>query len=277
MAKWLWSHSPPSHVDPCFAGIPASANTGYTHRIIPCAGGLGEILGCANWPIEGISETVNDINREVTDFWDTMRVPILFDSFLRQVQATAFSEETFNFAQQVLASNTNAPSYRAWAFYVIQRMGQQGRQGQPSFATPTTRLRRGMNENVSAWLSSVDMLPEIHARLRRVEVRCMDAIECIKLYDHPRAFFYIDPPYLDETRQGIGEYLYDESSEAWHYKLLGTLIEIQGKFMLSGYYSDLYARYSRKYHWRTVSTQRTKSSSRQETKPTATEYIWMNY
>jgi DNA adenine methylase len=271
MAKWLYSLSPAPHTQP------GSEHTGYTHRIIPCAGGLGELLGYTGWPVEGISETVNDINGDVSNFWEVIADPIWFAEFAERAALLPFSETAYLNAS-VLTSSTGSVD-RALGFYILQRMGQAGTQGQPQYATPTSRLRGGMNENVSALLGSVALLPEIHARLIRVEVRNCDAIELIQQYDRivgSRAFYYIDPPYLDETRVSTGEYA-AETDANWHVDLLNTLAQIEGKFMLSGYYNDLYAIAAERFGWRVAAHVYDKQSSRAATKPQATEYVWTNY
>jgi len=55
----------------------------------------------------------------------------------------------------------------------------------------------------------VDGLPEVHGRLRRVEVWNRPAIEAIQRLDDPGLLVYADPPYMHETRatkQEYGEY-----------------------------------------------------------------------
>ena len=62
------------------------------------------------------------------------------------------------------------PVADALAFFVDCR---QSRSGLMKGFTPVTRsrTRREMNGNVSEWLSAVDGLPDVHARLRRVSSR----------------------------------------------------------------------------------------------------------
>ena len=46
--------------------------------------------------------------------------------------------------------------------------------------------------------------------------------------------FYLDPPYLHETRATTGEYEY-EMTISQHADLLDALVAIKGWFLLSGY------------------------------------------
>lgn len=171
LANWLHSLAPPSiHDDPA---------SGYTHRNIACAGGLGEFW---NWlPVEGISETVNDLDHELSNFWHVLSQPIWFDNFKRLVEATPFSQTCFENESHSSAAGRHknaSPIQRAVNFFLRYRLSRQGL-GR-DYATPTTRTRRGMNENVSAWLSAVDGLTGCHERLRRVEIRNLDAIKFIE-------------------------------------------------------------------------------------------------
>lgn len=133
-----------------------------------------------------------------------------------------------------------------------------------------------MNENVSAWLSAVDGLPEAHERLRRVEIRNMDAVDFIKKYDHEKALFYLDPPYLHETRVTTKDYEH-EMTEDDHNNLLSRLAVTNGKFILSGYRSHLYDLWAASNGFRRVEKQIDNKASGKKTKEKKTECLWMNY
>lgn len=266
LASWLHSLAPPSCVDD-----PAN---GYTHRNIVFAGGLGEFW---NWqPIDGISETVNDCNSGLTNFYEVLGDCLLADAFIRELQMTPLSQGVWERSLNETLSATDPSIGAAKAFFLKYRQSRQGLG--KDYTTPTTRTRRGMNEQVSAWLSAVDGLPECHERLRRVEIRNLDCIDFIQKYDHPRALFYCDPPYLHETRATTGEYEHEMTAEQ-HEHLLNTLAMIQGKFMLSGYHSQLYDQWQVcasngfRCHERTIDN---KASSK-KTKDKRIECVWCNY
>ena len=269
MASWIHSLAPPSCID--------DPERGYTHRNIVYAGGMAEFW---NWlPVEGISETVNDLNRNIANFYAVLRSRQLFAEFQQLVEATPFSDDHFSVPlvsdKETPAELLNYTACRAWAFFVRYRQSRQGLG--KDYATPTTRTRRGMNENVSAWLTAVDGLPECHERLRRVEVRNMDAIKFIEQYDHPRALFYLDPPYLHATRSTTGEYGEFEMTPEQHGELLRTLEDCRGKFMLSGYHSELYDGWARE-NWLNCHERETDNkASSAKTKEKRVECIWTNY
>src|SRR4029077_18273420 len=102
-----------------------------------------------------------------------------------------------------------------------------------------TRTRRGMNEQASAWITAVDGLPAVHERLRRVVILNKPAADVIRAEDSPGTLFYCDPPYLKETRTAPDVYAHEMTAEQ-HGELLARLARIKGKFLLSGYRSEMY-------------------------------------
>lgn len=267
LANWLHSLAPPSVIDD-----PAG---GYTHRNIVFAGGLGEFW---NWePIEGISEAVNDANSYLAAFWKVLACPEMFEDFKRLVDALPLCQEFWEDAAREMAECMPKDDMlmAAFTFFVRYRMSRQGLG--KDYTTPTTRTRRGMNEQVSAWLSAVEGLPECHARLRRVEIRNLDCPEFIDAYDHPRALFYCDPPYMHGTRSSVGEYRQHEMTETQHIALLECLAAIEGKFMLSGYPSQLYTEFADSHGWTCHEKEIDNKASSAKVKKMKIECCWTNY
>jgi DNA adenine methylase len=245
LAKWIHSLAP----------------VGYTHRNIVFGGGLGEFW---NWPHEGISEAVNDAYSQLTNFWRTLQDEQLFVNFCREVEAMPFSQAEWE------ESDPSTPV----GFFVHFRQSRQGLG--KDYATPTRRTRRGMNEQVSAWQTAVDGLPDCCQRLRRVEIRNRHFRDFIKTYDHPKALFYCDPPYVHSTRStGGGEYSH-EITEADHAELLDILAHMSGRFMLSGYRCEIYDQAAAKYGWTRHEKEIDNKASSQKVKPKKVECIWAN-
>jgi len=95
-----------------------------------------------------------------------------------------------------------------------------------------------MATTCSAWLSIIEGLPEIHARLMRVQIEHQDWRIILKRYDRAQTLFYLDPPYVSETRRA-GKYQH-EMSEADYEDLVGRLLELKGMAILSGYAHAIY-------------------------------------
>lgn len=235
--------------------------TGYITRVHPYAGGLSELFA---WPCEGISEIVNDTNEELTNFWSVLRDASEY--FVRAASLTPFSENEFN---------AGAKYSRALAFFVKIRQSRQGL-GKEFATLSVNRTRRGMNEQVSSWLSAVEGLPDVCERLRRVVILNRPALEVIRKYDGPNTFFYLDPPYVHDSRSTKTEYGENEMSDQDHIKLLETLESVKGRFMLSGYPSRLYEVYAPR-KWQQCHFSLPNNASSAKAKERKTECIWMNY
>lgn len=261
LAKWIVSHYPPRNA--------------YTHSLKGCAGGLATLF--IDDP-DGKSETVNDLNGQLANFWQVIRSPGWFKEFAQKVALYEFSDEQFEIAKNCCVDeriqNRLTPVDKATAFFVRYRMSRQGLG--KDFATPTRRTRRGMNENVSSYLSAVDGMQDVHERLRRVEIRNMDVVDFIKKYDHAKAFFYLDPPYLHETRVTTSDYEHEMSRDD-HKRLLSTLEGIKGMFLLSGYHSRLYDDWASWNEFSCAERQIDNKASSKRTKEKKTECLWMNY
>ena len=259
-ASWLWSHAP-AHIiygEPYF--------------------GAGAMLFARPSRFAACSEFANDIDYELTNFWNVMRSPITFPQFQRQMQATPLSSVEWE------KSREPAPILSRWGedidaacrFFVRYRQSRQAI-GE-DFVTPTSRLRRNMNEQVSAWLSAVDGLFETHQRLIRVEIRNQTAISFMRELDSPHTFHYLDPPYLKETRNKSSTEIYQhEMTYEQHEELLLFLPTLKAKWMLSCYPSPLYDSHAKANGWHHEDLQIDNKSSGAKTKEKKTERIYLNY
>lgn len=85
---------------------------------------------------------------------------------------------------------------------------------------------------------------ELANRLQNVQLECADALYIIQSRDTADSFFYCDPPYFNSNCGHYDGYT-SEDFEA----LLRRLSNIQGKFLLSSYPSDLLMQYAKKNKW----------------------------
>lgn len=218
----------------------------------------------------GVSEFVNDLDGNLMNFWRVLRdTP---DRLLHRLWATPLSQAAFDLSNEDMGHDDAVR--RATAFFIRNRQSRQGLS--KDYATPTSRTRRGMNENVSAWLSSIDGLMEFHDRLQRVEIWNRPAVDFIKRLDSPSTLFYCDCPYLHETRSTVGEYRHEMSVED-HRDLLRLLSAIKGKFLLSGYDSELYEHFMRDFSWTRHEFKIDNKASSSKTKEERIECVWSNF
>ena len=242
----------------------------HQQYVEPFFGG-GSVLLAKN--AADVGEVINDLNGHLTNFWRVLQDETLFAQFSRVIQAVPFSEQEWRDAHARLEELTE-PVPRAVAFYVECRQSFSGRR--TGFAAVTrNRLRQGMNEQAAAWMTAVEGLPAIHARLRRVTILNRDALKVIRQFDAPHTLFYLDPPYLHATRSTLYEYGEQEMSGQQHVELLQLLLTLKGKVMLSGYPSQLYDRTLA--GWEIVDFDLPNNSSFGPNKDRMTERIWCNF
>jgi DNA adenine methylase len=68
-----------------------------------------------------------------------------------------------------------------------------------------------------------------------------NALDVIRREDRPDTLFYLDPPYLGETRTADVVYSHEMDNGA-HPESLDVITNCAGRVMISGYRSDLYDR-----------------------------------
>ena len=222
---------------------------------------------------DDISEVVNDVYGDLTNFWRVLQDEQNFAKFHRIIEAVPCSEIEFRDAMKGLGQGDTVQ--RAVKFFIAARLSLSARMKDFTSLTKK-RLRRRMNEQVSAWLTTIEGLPTVHARLKRVLILNDDALEIIRKFDSPTTWFYLDPPYLQGTRTAKDVYQF-EMTEWQHKKLLLVLSRIKGKFALSGYRSKLYDLAANKWNWKLTEFPATIHSAGGKTKRKATECVWMNY
>lgn len=238
----------------------------HIHYVEPFFGG-GSVLLTKSY--DGVSEVANDVHRELTQFWRVLQNEEQFARFQRAIEAMPFSRVEWDDAHDP----TDDPIQIAVNFFVRCRQSRAGKFD--SFATLTrNRTRRNMNEQASSWLGAVEGLPAVAARLKRVVILCESAVKVIRSQDGPNTLFYLDPPYLHETRATTSDYDFEMTTEQ-HRELLEAVHACQGKVLLSGYPSKLYKECLK--DWRFVDIEIDNKASSAKIKPTMIERLWMNY
>jgi DNA adenine methylase len=242
----------------------------HIHYVEPYFGG-GAVMLAKN--PEGVSEVANDLNKRLTNFWLVLSSPDGFAEFHRRMEAVPFSQHEYQDADRKMEMCDSVG--QAIGFFIKCRQSMSGRMD--NFAPLSrTRTRRGMNEQASAWMNAVDGLPAVHARLRRVAILNQPAVDVIRKQDGEQTLFYLDPPYLHETRSTTGEYEHEMTREQ-HEELLRTIAVIRGSFILSGYDSELYRIYERNCGWSRREFDLPNNSASGEKKERKKEIVWMNF
>jgi DNA adenine methylase len=207
------------------------------HKIyVEVFGGAASIL-LAKKP-EGM-EVYNDLNSGLCDFFRVISDPKLFAEFLRRVAVLPSSRELYYQCCEEWESQKDIVE-RVWRWYVIGRQSFGGMFGS-SWGFSAGSISNGMSTTVATWLGAVAALPKLHKRLQRVQVENNDFRKIIKAYDSPDTFFYLDPPYVTDSRKTETVYKHEMTNHD-HKVLVHLLLGIKGTAILSGYDNPIYAR-----------------------------------
>ena len=236
-------------------------------RFVDVFGGSGTCI--FNKPRSRI-EIYNDRNSALYNFYFTLRDDKLRSKLVWLAEHTPASQEQYAACiKTVQASDADAVE-RAWAFFFSAQFSYAGRD--PTMATVGNYFVNLDNGLPRRWLNVRQHLERLSLRFRSVIVEGKPWQEIVAKYDGGDTFFYMDPPYLPETRATGGDYAC-EMSRADHLELLTCIKSLKGKVMISGYPSTLYEQQLAEWRKREFEVTCTVSPSRSK----RTETIWMNY
>jgi DNA adenine methylase len=227
-----------------------------------------------NKPVSKV-EAINDLDGDVHNFFTVLRDRS--DELIRALTLTPHSR--IEYAASCYATSDD-PIEKARLFYTRIRQSYMTK----PVTTPGSWSYGPSLDVAGKFIRHLGQLGEVAMRLKEVQVDCLDAITFIKHWDRQYTFFYIDPPYLAETRSSTGEYTV-ETRDSMHMALMGELATLKGKFMLSGYHNWLYDDVAEACGWKVVewttwtTAHRTseKTTDSRGSHPKRTEVIWLNY
>jgi len=237
------------------------------HYVEPFAGSAAVLLNRDPSPVE----TYNDLDGDVCTFFRVLRdMP---NELIYALSMTPFSREEFYVAVE---GSTRGISdlERARRFFIRARQARTGLAQTATlgrWANCKNTSRAGMSGVISRWLGGVEGLQEIAERLLRVQIENRPAIDVINLYDGPKTLFYVDPPYVHETRTDGKAYGY-EMNDTQHKELAKVLSGITGKAAVSGYRCDRMDEWYKGWRRFDAPVKQCHSS-----KAERQESLWMNY
>ena len=235
-------------------------------------GGAGHILFKKN-PSE--MEVYNDIHNCLYLLFKLLRSNN--EDLIKAIQLTPYSRRQFMEDKSDWRNEADdVEKVRKFYCSIMQSVGSTGEGG---WQYTKTKSRRGMCQCVSRWLGNVDEnLVNIIERLREIQIENLDIIKLISKYDSTDTLFYLDPPYIKDTRKSPEVYHYEMSNEK-HIELVNALIEIKGMCILSGYEHEIYKPLEQNgwtKHFLGEYAKRSRKSNDGELKK-GREFVWINY
>ena len=227
-------------------------------------------------------EVYNDLDSDLVNFMRVLRDKDgMFPDFYNRACLSPYSREEWIYCRDHLNDDPD-PVERARRFFVLARFSFAGLVGS-SFGICVGGSKGGMVQKASAYKGVLGILPRLSERLMSVLIENKDFRNLIQVYDTKDTLFYLDPPYLPETRRS-GCYKCKMTTDD-HRELVEMLRNIKGKVMLSGYPSELYDSLGwNKQEWEVCckAAGRTRASGLQGAgavlrSQKRTECAWMNY
>jgi DNA adenine methylase len=187
------------------------------------------------------AEVYNDLNSELVEFFRVLRDEVLAAELVRLLELTPFSRAEFQAAYE---SHPN-PVERARRMVVRSFMGF----GSASvISAHRTGFRANSNKSGTSpardWRNYPAALGDIIERLRGVVIENKPAVDVMLQQDSAKTLFYLDPPYVHETRAGKrlkgGQVYAYEMTDDDHAELAKTANYMKGMVVISGYRCPLY-------------------------------------
>jgi DNA adenine methylase len=220
LSEWIISHFPPHAI--------------YCEPF----GGSAAVL-CRK-PPSGV-EIYNDLFADVVNFFRVLRDPYDADRLVELLRLTPYAPQEHAVAvaeRGVIANSPLHPVERARLFFVRCQMGF-GSAGAIQ-ATGFSREGVGGRRTVSVFRNKIESLKDVAERFKGVAIENEDAMDVLRRYDSPTTLFYVDPPYVLNTRKDASTVYAHEYTEEEHRELLILLRGLTGMVVLSGYASTMY-------------------------------------
>lgn len=247
MADWIISHFSSHHT-----------------YVEPYGGGAAVLL--SKLPSE--IEVYNDIDEDIVNFFAVLRDPELANQLVQLLALTPYSRVEFLAAKKP----HHCAVEKARRLVIRAQMGF----GSTGATKPNTGFRldtaRTGSDIVTIWNRQPDLIRKAAERFKQVLIEKRPALTVIENHDRDDTLFYIDPPYVQDTRKMCGDVYRYEMDDAQHEQLLIKLQTVKGKVILSGYDHPIYESYLG--HWQ--KKERSVAASGRLGSKAQTECLWIN-
>jgi DNA adenine methylase len=223
-------------------------------------------------------EVYNDIDSGLYLFFNILRNYEKANKLKNMLDVTPYSRQEFYHCRDSWRKETDEiEKARMWYVCAMQSFSSNFQ----TWSFSKTESRRGMSQAVSQFLGKIEKdIPEAINRLKTVQIENMDYKELLKKYDGVNTLFYLDPPYVHETRKMTYEYEHEINQDE-HVKLVDILLNTKAKCVLSGYDHPVYNRLIENGWFKELLGEYDKRSEKSigdnQPRSKGKEYIWINF
>lgn len=208
------------------------------------------------------AEVYNDLDGEIVNLFTVARD--FGGELARDLKLTPFSRDEFNLSYE----KSKDPVEQARRTLVRSYMGF----GSAAASQKKTGFRANSNRSGTTpahdWANYPEAFKSIIERLLGVIIENKSAESVMAQHDSVETLFYVDPPYVAESRDSGSDYLHEMSSDD-HDRLAVFLRGLRGMVIVSGYPSAQYE--SLFCGWKRVEREAFADGARPRT-----EVLWMN-
>lgn len=221
LAQWIISRFPP-------------------HRIyVEPFGGAASVL--LRKP-RSYAEVYNDLDGAIVSFFRVLQDPAMSLRLEQLLIDTPFARDEFVLAYE--ASDDPVEAARRLLIRSFMGFGSDGHNDARMTGFRANSNRSGTTP-ARDWRNYPAQVARLHERLRGVVIENRPAIEIMRQHDGPQTLFYVDPPYVFDSRamarNGECKAYKFEMTDDDHRELAEALRSLEGPVILSGYASDLYS------------------------------------
>ncbi|MFD2566063.1 DNA adenine methylase [Pseudotenacibaculum haliotis] len=201
-------------------------------------------------------EVINDVNREMINFYECVQNE--FVELEKMIRISLHSRSLHRDAS-VVYNNPHMFTriQRAWAVWVL---ASQSFSSMLDGSFGYDRKKGTTSKKVTNKRN--DFTISYAERIQNVQIECTDALRIIRSRDYKDAFHYVDPPYFNSDCGHYDGYTVEDFE-----MLLKTLSEVEGKFLLSSYPSDILTSYTKQNGWNTKNMEQTVTVANNNSKP----------
>jgi DNA adenine methylase len=185
-------------------------------------------------------EVLNDTDGDLVNLFRCLQDKETFDELAHKLHYTLYARAEFIESIKILQDKSITDKVlRAWAFFVKLNMGISNMSNSSGSWSRNFTSNRGCARNINSWIMRLAMLEDWHKRLLMAQIDNRDALDVIKYWDSNDTVFYIDPPYIHDTRKTKDVYN-QELNNDYHKNLVQVILDCKGAVVLSGYEHEIY-------------------------------------
>lgn len=243
------------------------------HKYVEVFGGAGHTLYQKD---QSKIEVYNDIHEGLISVWRTVQNPEYAAELKRRLELTPMSRSEFDHCRDTWSTEED-PIEKARKFYVTVNQ---------SFSSGLKNWKAykgcdGVAKNTSKFYATINSrFDYVHKRLQSIIVESMDYKDLLNKHDAEDTLFYIDPPYVGETRTLQKGYDHEMTEVSLHVELVDLLLTLKGKVILSGYDHSVYDKLVDNGWTKMLLGEYAKSSAFNkvgEKKTVGAEVLWINF